>query len=95
MGSTGIGGGIAIPHAPVAGLASPSGIVACLKPSIDFEAIDEGPVDIICAILVPEVEQALHLNLLAKVARQLRSDDIAKRLRKAGEPNKAYATMTV
>lgn len=94
LGSTGIGGGIAIPHAPISGLDAPFGLVACLQKPIDFEAIDDQQVDIVCTILVPPEEQALHLNLLAKVARQLRSEEIAKRLRKAAEPAQVYAAIT-
>lgn len=94
LGSTGIGNGIAIPHAPIAGLSVPFGLVACLQKPIDFEAIDDEPVDIVCTILLPAEEQALHLNLLAKVARQLRSEEISKRLRKAAEPAQVYAAMT-
>lgn len=94
LGSTGIGEGVAIPHTRVAGIAKPFGMLARLAKPIDFEAIDEIPVDIVFVLLVPEQWGKDHLNLLAAVARQLRSPDVLKKLRQASGAEELYAAMT-
>lgn len=95
LGSTGIGEGAAIPHTRVAGLEKPFGLLARLVKPIDFEAIDETPVDILFLLLVPAAGGKDHLNVLAAVARQLRSPDMLKKLRQAesaGELHGAIAS---
>lgn len=94
LGSTGIGGGAAIPHTPVAGLDRPFGLFARLTKPIEFEAIDEVPVDLIFVLLVPAAGAKDHLPLLAAVARQLRSPDVPNKLRLAERAEQAYAVMT-
>lgn len=83
LGSTGIGDGVAIPHARVAGLNRPVGLLLRLKTPIDFESIDNLPVDIIFVLLTPEQGQTQHLNVLALVARRLRSPTVLERLRRS------------
>lgn len=94
LGSTGIGGGAAIPHAPVAGLKTPFGLFARLAKPIEFEAIDETAVDLVFVLLVPADGAKTHLNLLAAVARQLRLPDVLQKLRQAGRPEEIYVVMT-
>lgn len=93
LGSTGIGSGIAMPHAPVAGLSAPFGMLACLARPIDFEAVDGEPVDIICLILTPETGQGQHLNALACVARRLQRLEVREAIRRAREPQDIHAAL--
>lgn len=82
LGSTGMGSGIAIPHARPQGLSKPFGLLALLKRPLDFEAIDGAPVDIIFLLLQPVAAQS-DLNALAAVARTLRENDRLNRMREA------------
>src|SRR5262245_50289713 len=72
LGSTGVGRGIAIPHGRVAGLQSIVSVFARLETPIDFEALDEEPVDLIFLLLAPEHAGADHLKALARISRLLR-----------------------
>ncbi|WP_100644514.1 PTS IIA-like nitrogen regulatory protein PtsN [Alteromonas facilis] len=83
MGSTGIGNGIAIPHGRLAGLHKVMAIVVTSEPAIDFDAIDDKPVDIFFALLVPEEQAEGHLQTLASVAGKLADKDRVKLIRKA------------
>jgi PTS system nitrogen regulatory IIA component len=94
LGSTGIGEGAAIPHTRVAGLEKPFGLLCRLAKQIDFEAIDETPVDLLFVLLVPAAGGKDHLNVLAAIARQLRSPGMLKKLRQAETAGELYAVMT-
>lgn len=83
MGSTGIGNGIALPHGRLPGLAGVIAIVITTQPAIDFDAIDDKPVDIFFALLVPEEQTEGHLQTLAMVASKLSDKDTVKAIRKA------------
>jgi PTS system nitrogen regulatory IIA component len=93
LGSTGIGEGIAIPHAAVPDLKKPFALFARLSKPVDFEAIDENPVDIVAVLLVPVEKSSTKLNLLAGLARILRSEKI-KRIRSLAAASDVYATIT-
>jgi len=94
LGSTGVGGGVAIPHARLSELTHPLGLLARLKRPIEFDAIDQKPVDIVFLLLTPAAEQGEHLNALAAVARKLREPERQKEIR-ASEDNAAlYLAMT-
>lgn len=86
LGSTGIGNGIAIPHANVPELVAPFTLLARLRKPIDFEAIDEAPVDIVFLALSPAHKGSSHLNLLACIARSARSETWLKAVRQASSP---------
>lgn len=90
LGSTGIGAGIAIPHAPVSGLTSPFALLVRLAKPVEFDSIDEQPVDVVCLILTPPDEQGRYLKLLSKIARQLRSADALNAVRHATDPKLIY-----
>jgi nitrogen PTS system EIIA component len=94
LGSTGLGGGVAIPHARLAELKAPYGIVAQLRKAIEFEAIDGQPVDIVFLLLLPAERAGEQLNALASVARRLREPQTLLRLRKAGSADELYLAMT-
>lgn len=93
LGSTGVGSGVAIPHARIPGLNRPFGILARLKRALDFAAIDGQPVDVVFLLLLPSSSGGEQLNALAAVARQLRKPTIAAMLRKARDESEAYNAM--
>jgi nitrogen PTS system EIIA component len=93
LGSTGIGRGVAIPHARLPDLRRPYGLFAKLKQGIDFDAIDGQPVDIMFVLLLPAAAEGEALGALALVARTLRSPENLARLRAAKNPSELYAAM--
>jgi PTS system nitrogen regulatory IIA component len=94
LGSTGVGGGVAIPHARLPGIDKIVGMFAHLARPVDFESLDEQPVDLVFLMLAPENAGADHLKALARIARVLRDQAVVGRLR--GSPDKAalYAILT-
>ncbi len=83
LGSTGVGHGVAIPHARLAGLKEITGVFARLAQPIDFDAVDERPADLIFMLLAPLGAGADHLKALARVSRAFRREDLRDRLRSA------------
>ena len=81
LGSTGIGNGVAIPHAKMPGLKGITGVFARLKTPIAFDAMDDEPVDLLFLLLAPEGSGAEHLKALARIARVLREPNKLARLR--------------
>jgi PTS system nitrogen regulatory IIA component len=81
LGSTAIGGGIAIPHAKMAGLPALVGCILRLEPAVDFDAGDEQPVDLVVALLAPDNGGADHLRVLARLSRSLRDPRFCAALR--------------
>lgn len=81
LGSTGVGNGIAIPHGKIAGIPQITGIFARLETAIDFEALDDQPVDLVFLLLAPEGAGADHLKALSRIARVLRDSDIVSKIR--------------
>ncbi len=81
LGSTGIGNGIAIPHAKFNTLQGLVGLFARLEKPVEFDALDDAPVDLIFVLLAPEGAGADHLKGLARIARILRDTNRIKRLR--------------
>jgi PTS system nitrogen regulatory IIA component len=94
LGSTGLGNGIAIPHGKLPGLTRVVAIFARLETPIDFDAVDDQPVDLVMALLAPMGAGAEHLKALSRVARLLRTESIVDELRRAEEPEKVYAILT-
>ncbi len=88
LGSTGIGNGVAIPHARIPGLARPYGVFVRLKAPIAFEAIDDQPVDLVFLLLLPATDE--QLNALACVARKLRDEDALRNAREAAGDAELY-----
>lgn len=93
LGSTGFGGGIAIPHGKVAGLDRVTGIVVRLAAPIDFRAIDDLPVDLVFLLLSPLDAGADHLKALARVSRRLRDRAFVAKLRGAESADALYALL--
>ena len=94
LGSTGMGNGVAIPHARFPGIEKPFGMVARLKQPIDFDAIDGQPVDVVFLLLLPAASEGEQLGALACVARKLRTADDLVRLRRAKTASELYAALT-
>src|SRR5262249_4269499 len=92
LGSTGTGGGVAIPHARIPDLKKPFGTLVRLKHAIDFDAIDGEPVDIVFLLLLP-AQSGDPLNALASVARKLRDPDSVQRLRSAANDAELYTAI--
>ena len=95
LGSTAVGNGIAIPHGKMPGLARLFGLFARLDRPIDFEALDNQPVDLIFLLLAPEGAGADHLKALARVARLLRDPSIAHKLRGSHDAESLYAVLAM
>jgi nitrogen PTS system EIIA component len=94
LGSTGIGGGIAIPHSKFDGLTSLVGLFARLEKPIAFDALDGEPVDLVFVLLAPEGAGADHLKGLSKVARVLRNPSVTAKLRASKEADVIHALLT-
>jgi nitrogen PTS system EIIA component len=93
LGSTGIGGGIAIPHARMTSLTSPRGLFARLGHPVSFDSIDERPVDIVFLLVAPEGAGADHLKALARVSRLLRDRNLVDKLRATESAEALYALL--
>ena len=94
LGTTGVGAGIAIPHGKLATLPKLRGLFAKLDKPVDFEAIDEQPVDLIFLLLAPEAAGADHLKALARVSRLLRDKGTCDKLRGAETAEALYLILT-
>jgi PTS system nitrogen regulatory IIA component len=90
LGSTGTGGGIAIPHARISTVAKPFGILVKLRQPIDFEAIDGRPIDVVFLLLLPDAPNSEPLSALACVARTLRAPDVIRSVRHATNTTELY-----
>jgi PTS system nitrogen regulatory IIA component len=93
LGSTGIGRGVAIPHARLPDLKKPFGLLAKLKQGMDFDAIDGHAVDIVFVLLLPGSAETEALGALALVARTLRSPETLARLRGAKTAAELYSAI--
>ncbi len=94
LGTTGVGNGIAIPHGKMANLDRLYGLFARLERSVDFQSIDEQPVDLIFLLLAPESAGADHLKALARVSRLLRDGSVCEKLRGTEDAEALYALLT-
>ena len=91
LGSTGFGGGVAIPHGKIDGLEKVVGVFARLASPIDFNAIDDMPVDLVFLLLSPPDAGVEHLKALARISRRLRDRAFVAKLRGAGSDDALYA----
>jgi PTS system nitrogen regulatory IIA component len=94
LGSTGVGQGVAIPHGKLRNLNTLVGVFARLSHPVDFDSLDDQPVDLVFALLAPEGAGADHLKALARIARVLRDPQVAQRLRVAADAKELYAVLT-
>jgi PTS system nitrogen regulatory IIA component len=93
LGPTGVGGGVAIPHARFQSIGKPFGTLARLKKPIDYDAVDGKPVDLIALLLLPEAA-GNQLGALATIARRLRNPNVAAELRRARGNAEVYRALT-
>lgn len=94
LGSTGFGGGVAIPHAKIEGLRHVVGVFARLDHAIDFDAVDDLPVDLVFALLSPIGAGAEHLKALARISRALRDRHFTAKLRGAGSQDALFVLLS-
>ena len=93
LGSTGLGAGIAIPHARFKDINKVYTVFATLDEAVDFDAIDEKPVDLVFALLAPQDAGADHLQALAAASRLLRSKEFCARVRGASSEDAVTALL--
>lgn len=93
LGSTGIGEGIAIPHCRLADCPAPTAVLITLAQAIDFAAIDDRPVDIIFALVVPDGAADEHLRLLARLAGLFSQEEFRSRLRACRDASTLHQLM--
>jgi len=94
LGSTGLGNGIAIPHGKFAGIPGVTAVFARLDVPVDFDSVDDQPVDLLMLLLAPMGAGADHLKALARVARILRTESVVDALRRAPDEAKLYEILT-
>lgn len=94
LGSTGLGNGIAIPHGKLAGLKQVIALFARLDQPIEFDAVDDQPVDLVVMLLAPAGAGADHLKALSRVARLLRTEAVVDQLRQTTDPAQLRAIIT-
>lgn len=94
LGSTGVGNGIAIPHGKLNGVKKIVGVFARLESPVDFEALDDQPVDLVFLLLAPEGAGADHLKALSRIARVLRDNETVNKIRGTRDANAIYALLS-
>jgi PTS system nitrogen regulatory IIA component len=94
LGTTGVGQGIAIPHGRLTEIKKITGIFAKLETPIEYEAVDNQPVELVFMLLAPEGAGADHLKALARVSRLLRNQTACDKLRKTTSSEALYAILT-
>jgi PTS system nitrogen regulatory IIA component len=94
LGSTGMGQGIAIPHGRLAGIQKMTGLFALLEAPVEFDSMDDQPVDLVFLLLAPEGAGADHLKALARVSRLLRNHSLCEKLRGSSDAGAILALLT-
>jgi len=94
LGATGMGKGIAVPHARMADVDQVVGFFARLEQPVDFDSVDRQPVDLVFCLLAPEDAGADHLKALARVSRTLRDETVCRKLRSTDDAAALYAILT-
>jgi nitrogen PTS system EIIA component len=92
-GSTGVGHGVAVPHARLEGLQRMRGIFVRLEQPVEFQSVDDQPVDLLFALFAPKNAGAEHLRALARVSRLLRQGELREQLRKARSADAVHALL--
>lgn len=94
LGSTGVGNGIAIPHGKLAGVSKIFGVFARLEQPVDFDALDDRPVDLVFLLLAPEGAGADHLKALSRIARVLRDSETLTKIRATRDASAIFALLS-
>ena len=95
LGPTGFGGGTAIPHCKVSGIDMPVAVFARLSQPVPYDAVDDEPVDLVCALVSPAQDGASHLRALAEVSRLFRDEKFRAQLRGAADSSAMFAVLTL
>ena len=93
LGSTGVGSGVALPHARITGIDQVHVAFARLETPLDYDAVDDRPVDLVAFLLAPEDASGAHLRALAQVSRRLRREDVRARLRSAPNAESMFVSL--
>ena len=93
LGATGVGHGVAVPHARLHSLSGVVGLFIRLEKPMDFDAVDRQPVDLVFALLAPDSPGVEHLKALALVSRTLRDPDLRAKLRANDDPVALHAVL--
>jgi PTS system nitrogen regulatory IIA component len=94
LGSTGVGNGIAIPHGKIPGVRRITGVFARLEQPVDFDSLDDQPVDLVFLLLAPEGAGADHLKALSRIARVLRDGDTVGKIRGTSDAAAIHAFLS-
>ncbi|WP_128254987.1 PTS sugar transporter subunit IIA [Falsirhodobacter deserti] len=94
LGPTGVGHGIALPHARLHNLPGIQGVFIRLEKPLDYDSVDRQPVDLVFALFAPKDSGVDHLKALALVSRTMRDASICQKLRANADPAKLYAILT-
>lgn len=92
-GSTGVGYGVAVPHARLNGLERMRGVFVRLEQPVEFDSVDDQPVDLMFALFAPRNAGAEHLRALARVSRLLRQSELREQLRQARTADAVHALL--
>ena len=93
QGSTGVGSGVAVPHARLPELTQMRAVFLRLDQPVPFDSVDDQPVDLIFALFAPPGSDSEHLRALARVSRRLRSAELREQLRKAHSADSLHALL--
>ena len=94
LGSTGVGNGIAIPHGKIPGVRRITGVFARMEQPVDFDSLDDQPVDLVFLLLAPEGAGADHLKALSRIARMLRDADTVAKIRGTSDAAAIHAFLS-
>jgi PTS system nitrogen regulatory IIA component len=94
LGPTGVGHGIALPHARLQELDKIIGVFFRLEKPLDYDSVDRQPVDLVFALFAPKDSGVDHLKALALVSRTMRDSGIVSKLRANSDPAKLHAILT-
>lgn len=93
LGSTGVGAGVALPHARLDGITKVHAAFARLETPLDYDSVDDRPVDLVVMLIAPRDAGGDHLRALAQISRRLRREDVRTRLRAAPTAESLYVTL--
>ena len=93
LGTTGVGRGVAIPHARFGSISSIVGLFTRLEKPVNFDSLDKQPVDLVFTLLAPEADNPEHLKALALVSRTLRQEEVCSKLRSNNQPQTLFSIL--
>ena len=94
QGPTGVGHGVALPHARLEDLKGIIGVFVRLERPLDYDSVDRQPVDLVFGLFAPKDSGVDHLKALALVSRSMRDPNVVEKLRANSDPAKLHAILT-